>query len=380
MKWVRVGLVLAALSASAGAVENQAFWGMFAETSVQKNVGMPDMSEMFKDMDPETLKSLPPEVQAMMKGGPKRTFNIRVWSPNLAPEGATAVVLPPTGLNQGERLELQLYRPKPAQGTVEDGDEVELPEGWDPAKFTIYKYWGSSPTVKEGQPEVITWESIGADMKKEYADQARAQAMTEEGGEYFYKPNWTTAYWPTDKQPGLIEGEASVVGGFQVQTSYTGNETLEVPANVDFLAPINFTAPDLSAFPDLKQALHFQWEEIPNVIGYICRIHGMKGKEVFIQWSSSAIKRDGAPEYDYLQMADVRNMVQTGEMMAGDTTEFYVPAGIFDGCDMVFMTMTGYGPGAAKDEGQPIPRLQTRTVWSGSLGGKMMMQMGMGEE
>jgi hypothetical protein len=76
--------------------------------------------------------------------------------------------------------------------------------------------------------------------------------------------------------------------------------------------------------------------------------------------------------YDYLQMAEVSDYVKQQQFMAGDTVEVTVPEAIFKDCDMVSMQMIGWGPGAAVDKGQPIPRVQTKTTLTVMLGGKMM--------
>ncbi len=44
------------------------------------------------------------------------------------------------------------------------------------------------------------------------------------------------------------------------------------------------------------------------------------------------------------------------------------PADIFADCDMVF------GPGAALPEGQPLPRVQTKSTVQLMLGGKLMKE------
>ncbi|MCX6361400.1 MAG: hypothetical protein NT029_16475 [Armatimonadetes bacterium] len=50
------------------------------------------------------------------------------------------------------------------------------------------------------------------------------------------------------------------------------------------------------------------------------------------------------------------------------------PADIFADCDMVFGTMVGFGPGAALPEGQPLPRVQTKSTVQLMLGGKLMKE------
>jgi hypothetical protein len=160
-------------------------------------------------------------------------------------------------------------------------------------------------------------------------------------------------------------------------TSYTGNVDIEAPAGVDFLAPINITAPDLSEKPDLTAAIPFKWDPIPNVLGQYATIMGMEGKNTLILWSSSEVYQDRMmADMGYLQMAEVRDLVSQTVFMDGARTQATVPAGIFGDCDFVMMNMAGYGPGAALDKAQPLPRIQTKTTLSVMLGGKKMPARG----
>ena len=62
---------------------------------------------------------------------------------------------------------------------------------------------------------------------------------------YFYKPDWTTGYWPAGTQADAVEDDAVMTGHYALTTSYTGNVELDVPANVNFLAPIEMSSPKL---------------------------------------------------------------------------------------------------------------------------------------
>jgi hypothetical protein len=61
--------------------------------------------------------------------------------------------------------------------------------------------------------------------------------------------------------------------------------------------------------------------------------------------------------------------------MKGDRAAVTVPAGIFANADMAMFQMVGYGPGAALDKAQPLPRIQTKTKLNMMLGGKKMPKM-----
>ena len=361
--------------------DGQAFLGIFAETAVMKMAGMPampeipEMPEMPDIKLPEGVK-LPPGVTLpgqgapmgmMMPGRPSRKLEVRLWSPGIAPDGATATLAIPEGLKLGPKLDLELYRPKPQEGTVDD-----FMPGGVPADFTIKIYWGSSATVRDGQPQIIRWDSLSPEAKAAMREQARKARQTRS---YFYKPDWTTGYWPTGKAPGVVKKDAALEGHYALTTTYTGNVEIDVPEKVNFLAPLELSSPDFAKAPDLAQPLVFKWAAVPNVLGYHLAVMGMEGKSTLIIWTSSEVKTDLAVTYDYMQMADVIARVKETSMMDPKRVDCTAPAGIFKDCDMVFGTMAGFGPGAALDKAQPLPRVQTKTTLQMMLGGKMMKGM-----
>lgn len=342
--------------------EDQAYFAILAETKVGRMAGMPpiDLSQL-----PAGIK-LPP--QAMMFAGKAlRLLNVRLWSPSIAPADAKASVAPPSGLKQGDKLDLELYRPEGANAT---SGKVQ---GFDPESnpdFTIKIYWGSSETVKEGQPKIIKWTGMNADQQEAMKQRAReANAASS----YFYKAGWTTGYWPTKKQPGDIDLGASLVGKYSLTTSYTGNVDIEAPSNVNFLDPIVMSSPNLDNKIDLKKSIPFVWQKIPNALGQNASIMAMEGKNTLIIWSSSEVFVDSLlGDMGFLQMAEVKDFVSKTMFMAGDRTSVTVPAGIFANADFAMLNMSGFGPGAALDKAQPLPRIQTKTSLMLMLGGKKM--------
>jgi hypothetical protein len=355
-------------SASAGQQE-QAFFAIFAETKTMKMVGMPEME--MPELPPGV--KLPPGV--VLPGQASRTINVRLWSPSIAPAGATASVAPPANLKVGPKMDLELYRP-----SAEDAKTGGSAAGFDPDKmpeFTIKYYWGSSATVREGQPKVITWGTLTPEQKAMMKKAAAEAQPAGKGGIYFYKPDWTTGYWPTTKQPGAIEKDATLPGRYDLTTSYTGNVSLDVPAGVDFLPAIKMTAPDLSEELDFTKPLAFQWSPVTGNLGSYAQAMGMVGKNTIIIWSSAENFNEGMmANMDFMQMADVRAKVATKDFMAPNTTAVTIPEGIFKDVDFSMLTMTAWGPGAATETGQPLPRLQTKSSLQVMLGGKMMKDMG----
>lgn len=355
--------LLSGLLPSAPVAEDQAYFAILAETKVGRMAGMPpiDLSQL-----PKGIK-LPPQA-LMFSGQPVRILDVRLWSPGIAPKEAKASVAPPEGLKQGSKLDLELYRPEASasnSGKVQGFDPDATPD------YTIKIYWGSSDTVKEGQPKIFKWTNLTPEQKEAMKAKAReANAASS----YFYKPNWTTGYWPTKSQPGSIDLAASLTGKYSLTTNYTGNIEIEAPSNVNFLAPIEMSSPNLEQKLDLKKALVFNWKQIPNALGLSATIMGMEGKNTLVLWTASETYAEGLMNGDmgFLQMAEVKDFVEKTIFMKGDRTSVTVPAGIFADADMAMMQMAGYGPGAALDKGQPLPRIQTKTSLMLMLGGKKM--------
>ncbi len=364
MKALLLTLSLLALATNVYAADekqsDQAFLALLAETKLMKIPGMPAMPEMPAGMKMPDMPNMP--------GKPERILNIRLWSPGIAPANATATITPQEALKQGKKLNLELYRP------TAEKDDTPLPKGvkeFDPDKmksFTIKIYWGSSPTVKEGQPKIIKWGEVGGEQKEAMRKRSR-EMQAKEYSSYFYKPNWTTGYWPTKKQPGKIAKDASLVGNYTLNTSYTGNVSIEAPSNVEFMDPIDMSSPDLEDNVPLDKAIPFKWKLIPNALGLHASIFGMEGEDTMIIWTSAEVYSETMMgDQGFMQMADVRKNVEKLLFMKGDRTSVTVPIGIFEKCKMPMFVMTGYGPGAALDKGQPLPRIQTKTSLSIMLG------------
>ncbi len=358
-----VATILAGVMMAPALQQEQAYLAILAETKVARMAGMPVID--LKDMPPGF--KLPAEVM-MYSGSPARTLNVRLWSPTLAPANATASIAPPAGLKQGAKLDLELYRPEP--GATGSTDKVKDFDPDSNPDFTLKIYWGSSETVREGQPKVIKWSDIAPEYKEGMKNRARE---TSRGNSYFYKPNWTTGYWPTEKQPGQIDPTASLVGNYALTTNYTGNVEIEAPSHVDFLAPLQITSPNLEKNVDLKKAITLNWNEIPHALGLYGWAMGMEGKNTLVLWSSSEVYVDSMMgDMGFLQMAEVRENVQKTIFMPGNTAKVSIPAGIFQNADMAMLNMAGFGPGTALDKAQPLPRIQTKTTLSLMLGGKKM--------
>lgn len=365
-------LAFSAVPVLASVPQDQSYLGIFVETRQFQIAGM--KPHPMPNLPPGI--KLPPSVAAMMEQKPKRVLNVRLWSPTIAPDNATATVTPPSGLGI-DKMDLDIYRPSAAP-TGAGGGGGEGAQG-ERKNMTIKIYWGSSPTVQPGQPKIFTTADMTPDQAR--ALSGRMRGMNPMGGmgsggasagSYFYKEGWSTGYWPTQKEPGDISDTAALPGTYSLETNYVGNVSIDAPSNVDFLAPITMTSPDLGKRPNLADALAFQWNQIPNCLGQYATAFGMEqDSNTLILWSSAENYADAIMnDNGFLQMAEVQDMVQKHIFMDGNATNVTVPAGIFKAADFSMFNMVGYGPGTARDGVTPVPRIQTKTTFTCMLGGK----------
>ena len=105
-------LSLLTVAGSRAALAQQAYLGIFAETSNMRMAGMamPKLPDL-----PPGIK-LPPQALAAIRslGGPQRKLTVRLWSPGIAAQDAKATLAVPDGLKQGPKLDLDLFAPPPS--------------------------------------------------------------------------------------------------------------------------------------------------------------------------------------------------------------------------------------------------------------------------
>lgn len=374
MRWIVAIVLLCALTGSAQAADNQAYLGIFAETTAMRMPGMPAMPEL-----PPGMPEMPG--MAMFSGKPEKKLNIRLWYPGVAPTNAAASVAPPAGLKQGPKLDLEIYKPTPEDINPSVGPGGPGGQSQQPSDFTIKIYWGSSKTVKPGQPKIIKFDKAMMDKPENKEAMARVKAAQSRQGGDLYRPGYTTAYWPTKKQPGKIDPAAALPGTYTLTSNYAGNIAIDATNDVVFLDPFDLTSPKLEKKIPLEQSIGLVWKQIPKALGLYSTMMGFEGKNTMIIWSSSEVYNEGLMGMfgGYMQMAEVKERVQTTVMMKGDRTSVDIPAGIFQKCDFSMLEMVGYGPGAALATGQPLPRIQTKTSLRLMLNSQMTGGMEMPE-
>jgi hypothetical protein len=381
MNRVRGGF-LAALGLWAGVVWAAADgqpgrWVIDATTASFAAVGLPAVhGAPGQAMKGDDGNVVPPELEDFLRRNVRRTLDLRLWTPGLAPAEAKAWVTPPAGLGQGPRLDLALYRPKL-------GDEP--PATWQPGypEVTVKLYWGSAKTVRAGQPKIFKMKDLSP------AQLARFGMRVHQGGgpdttEYCCQPGWTTAHWTTPRPLGGTGVPASLGGTFALDTTYAGATKIDVPAGLDFPPPITLTSPDLAARPDLAAGIRLAWTPSPNLLGYNAIAIGGQDEspvgtpdngpqETVIVWTAAE-----EPELDtsdhFLSAEDVSARVANQRFLPGNAAACDIPAGIFAHADFAIVSLTGFGRGATLNGG-PLPaQIQTRTSLRLFLPTKAMLE------
>ncbi len=355
----RVGLFLICVSACAVASQTgeNANLGIFVETRLMRIPGM----KPFKMPKLPPGITLPAAARQFMPGSPTRSLKVKLWAPVTAPDDATATLAVPSGLQLGDKLNLSIYKPAPPSSSGAGGGTSSPSNNpSQPPDFTIKIYWGSSATVRDGQPKVFSLANLTSEGRS--VMMSRMSQMRMGGASMTYRDHGTTAFWPGTGDSGEIKDEATMPGTYTVNSSFAGSSTVEAPSGVDFLAPIEITSPNLDQKVALDGPLAFQWNQIPNCLGQYATAFGMQDKNTLILWSSSENFGDRiSGDMGYLQMADVKSLVDQNTFLKGDATSVTIPAGIFKDCSVALYNMFGYGPGAANDGSSPVARIQTKT-------------------
>src|SRR3989337_609861 len=84
---------------------DQGYLGNFAEPRVHQRAGMPKMTELPLGMD---LSKVPGAAAMLGMGRPTRHLEVRLWSPGIARQNASAYLEVPDKLGLGKRLNLEL--------------------------------------------------------------------------------------------------------------------------------------------------------------------------------------------------------------------------------------------------------------------------------
>jgi len=308
---------------------------------------------------------LPPEAAgalAQFQAG-TRTLRVELHTPGAPPAAPEANLDLPDSLKLGKTLPLEI--PKPGQG-AQTGNDPML--GGSPEKMEFRRYWSCGATVKPGQPKVMR---PGQATPEQLARLRGLRGQVGAGG----AATDTWAYWPNskDRMPRKIDEKAGLPGKYLLRTNFAGQVGFEVPANVQFMAPVTLS----TSTDDLAKPITLSWKPVEGAVAYFAMAFGVKGKDSFVMWNSA--DTDEGSEAGYAPTAEIRAQVEKGTLLAPSRVECTIPVGIFQGCQSVTVMVHAYGPGhwqPAPMAGVPNVRVVTRSVGMTPLGGPKFPGLG----
>lgn len=314
-----------------------------AETVMFQVAGMPDMQETKKQLD---SIAIPSAVSSPIFQNAKKKFKIRFWSPVEISKDSTATIYPPTDLKLGEKIHLTLV--KPGEGNNSESAEAIEEEL---SNLKINYFWGA----EGAQGDFYDWDNI-PDMQKSVI----IRQIYSENSSLFYKSDYSCAYWPkSDTQ--RIAKQAKLAGVYRLENNYTTNIEVDIPENITFLEPFNFSSPDLSKTPSFEKPIIFRWKPIPNIMGFYAMILGTNKDGSITVWSSSESAVADTIAEEYPDYETIRKMVTDKIFMPAEKTEMKVPAKIFSKCESVFMIINGYGNEYLFDDNNTQTQVKTKT-------------------
>ncbi|MBW3622725.1 MAG: hypothetical protein KY468_04870 [Armatimonadetes bacterium] len=268
----------------------------------------PTTMTMKMALPPGLPKNLPFNLPGL-DGAPKKSLNMGLWSPQTAPAGAKAEADVPEGLKVGKTIPLPV-------------DNFTLPKVED-QQFRMSYYYGCATAVPAGQPVTYTLDS-----------------WTKQMGDF----KGSTAA-PRDPKISALPKEASAKGTYALR-SYAGNVTTDLPAELDFLDPVNLVAPQPGDPLDPSKTILVAWEKVPRAKGYLVTAVGMKGEsgdQAVMWWSAGdpkfgMVQRSG--QWNDVSLAD---RIKRGWLLGPDVLRCNIPAGIFKAGSPITVSVTAMG-------------------------------------
>jgi hypothetical protein len=288
---------------------------------------------------------------AMMGGGSStsRSMDLRLTSPTDLPSSFDANHVVPDTMGVGPKLPLRGERRSGGRDTP--GGEPEQPDG------RVLIYWGCSPTVGKGQPEIIDFRAMAGKLPPEVAAMARqSRSQGKGGGEGSSLPPRTITWPGGDPNFRGLSASASAVGDHAVKTNFMKDEiAYKVTPAIDFLDPMNLKA----RAENLKAAIPLAWDAVPRVRGWDLQAVGPVGEKEIVIWLAD---RNKSP------------------MLPASQKECTIPEGIFAKSEMAMANGTAHGPVQGFSfPPQPPGEKKLPVIWSATVRvmGHDMLMLGM---
>jgi hypothetical protein len=276
-------------------------------------------------------------VFSMMAGGKgssvSRHMDLRLTSPTDLPGDYQAAHTVPAAMRIGPQLPLTGER-RSSGGGAPDGE----PDG------RVLIYWGCSPTVPKGQPEVIDFRSLAGKVPPEVQAMARqSRSQGKDAARDASLPPRTIGWPQGDRDYRGIPDDASAVGEHFVKANFLKDDIrFALTPALDFLEPMNLKARS----SDLKAPVPLAWDALTRARGYDLQAVAAKDEKEMVIWMADRNKRP---------------------MLPASQRECTIPEGIFAKAGMAMVTGTAHGPVQGysfppQKPGEKKPLIWTATV------------------
>ena len=276
-------------------------------------------------------------LMSMLGGGGgssvSHNMDLRLISPSDLPADYQAAHTVPDAIRIGPQLPLQGER-RTSGGSAGDSE----PDG------RVLIYWGCSPTVQKGQPEIIDFRSLAGKVPPEIQAMARqSRSQGKDAGRDASLPPRTIGWPQGDQNYRGIPDDASAVGEHFVKTNFMKDEIrFALTPALDFLEPMNLKARS----SDLKAPVPLAWDALTRARGYDLQAVAAKDEKEMVIWMADRNKRP---------------------MLPASQRECTIPEGIFAKAEMAMLTGTAHGPVQGysfppQKPGEKKPLIWTATV------------------
>lgn len=276
-------------------------------------------------------------IMSMLTGGGgssiNRNMDLRLTSPSDLPASYQAAHTVPEAMRIGPQLPLQGER-RSGGGSAPDGE----PDG------RLIIYWGCSPTVQKGQPEIIDFRTMASKLPPELQAMARQSRSQGKAARDTSLPPRSIG-WPAGDPnfKGIPDG-ASAVGEHVVKANFM-NDDIRLPLTpaLDFLEPMGLKA----QASDLKAAIPLTWNSLARARGYDLQAVSAGGNDKdIVMWLAA---RNKSP------------------MLPASQHDCTIPEGIFAKGEMAMLTGIAHGPVQGfsyppQKPGEKKPLIWTATV------------------
>ncbi len=265
-------------------------------------------------------------------GSVSHNMDLRLTSPGDLPADYQAAHTVPDAMRIGPQL--------PLKGERRGGGGSD-PEGEADGRVLIY--WGCSPMVPKGQPEVIDFRAMTGKVPPEIQAMARQSRSQGKAPRDASLPPRSIGWPQGDSNYRGIPDGASAVGDHVVKANFMKDDIrFALTPALDFLEPMGLKA----QASDLKAAIPLTWNALTRARGYDLQAVSASNDKDMVIWLAN---RNKSP------------------MLPASQHECTIPEGIFAKGEMAMLTGIAHGPVQGfsyplQKPGEKKPLIWTATV------------------